>query len=353
MKRKMLLLVSLMALLIGLGETGLAQDLLSTVTPPPGVCNAKWGLGTSQNAWPGYVTIATDCDNLYLSFNLWLVNPPQPTFGNLHIWLGNDLLNLPLNSQGMPDASKFSSALNGKSINATGLTSYTWVIPFSELNLVDITKFYNTNLYIVTVAEVDMDGDPSTPYELAYAGSYQGQGGSGYWNYGIFQICCNYNAPSCNKTAFAKGGWVWTTDSKANPEGLPSLSLTKNRWGWAINLLPGMNTGTPFTFDIYAGAGLNNTSKGVLVGTLEVVWNGTNVSVKYTMLPGYKIEEIHIYVGDTPPTTTAPGQFGYVDSFDPSGANSVGPISFAVSDSNGDGIWLVAHAVVTVPCPKK
>ena len=145
MKRKMLLLAFLAALVFGLAETGLAQDLLNTVTPPLGVCNAKWGLGTSQNAWPGYVTISTDCNNLYLSFNLWPVNPPQPTFGALHIWLGNNLFNLPLNSQGMPDASQFCSALNGKCINATGLTSYTWVVPFSELNLVDITNFYNTN----------------------------------------------------------------------------------------------------------------------------------------------------------------------------------------------------------------
>lgn len=350
MRRNIWLFILFVALISGSTVIASGQDL-STVTPPPGTCNAKWGLGTSQNAWPGYITIATDCENLYISFNLWLVAPLQPTFGNLHIWVGNDLYNLPMDAQGMPAPNQFCSALGGKCISATGLTSYTWAVPLAELNLVDISKLYNTDLYIVTIAEVDMDGNPATPYEIAYGGNYVGQGGPQWWSYGVFQICCN-NLPGCNMTAFAKGGWVWTTDAKSNPEGLPSLMLTKNRWGWAINLETHTVPGTPATFPIYAGAGLNYTSKGKLVGTLEVAWDGANVSVRYLMLSGYMLEEIHIYAGDTPPTTTAPGQYGYVDSFEPSGASSVGPIGFAVSDSNGDGIWVVGHAVVKVPCKK-
>ena len=349
MKGKLFLISFLAVLMIGLANVAIAQDFLSTVTPPAGVCNGIWSLYTTQSYQAGYVTISTDCDNLTLSVNTWPWLTPQPTLGHICIWIGNDLLNLPMTSDGLPDASKFAQAANGKCIDATGLTTYTWVIPVSELTMVDVSNLYNKDLYIVTVADVDTDGNPLTPYERAYAGAYGQNGAGGYWNYSVFQMCCS--VPSCNSTAYAKGGWVWTTSPKSNPEGLPSLLLTQNRWGWAINLLPGMNT--PLTFNIYAGAGLNNTSKGVLVGTLNVVWSGTNVSVTYNMLPGYLIEEVHIYVGDTPPMTIAPGQYGYIDSFDPTGASSVGPISFAVSDSNGDGIWLVAHAVVKLPCKAK
>jgi len=145
------------------------------------------------------------------------------------------------------------------------------------------------------------------------------------------------------KTAFAKGGWVWTTDPGSNPEGLPSLRLTKNRWGWAINLLiPGSTT-----YPIWAGAGLNNTSNGTNVGTLTVTWNGNQVAVLYSMLPGYRLQEVHLYAGDARPTTTAPGQYGYQDSFDPLG---LGTYTFTVPlkyTNSTDGVWLIAHAVVS------
>jgi hypothetical protein len=347
-KRKLFLLISLGLLVAGIAGAARAQSTLSMVTPPDGLCNGKWGMYTAQMYQTGYVTISTDCENLTLSFVTWDWLTPQPTFGHICVWIGNDLSYLPM-TNGMPDAGKFTQTANGKCIDATGMTAYTWTIPVSALTMVDVSNLYNTDIYIVTVAEVDTDGDPLTPFELAYAGSYGQNGTGGYWNYGIFQMCCS--VPSCNETAFAKGNWVWTKQPKSNPDGLPSLMLTQNRWGWAINLLPGMTA--PMTYQIYAGAGLNNTSKGVLVGTLDVQWTGTNVTLKYNMLPGYMVEEVHIYAGDTPPMTIAPGQYGYVDSFAPVGTSSVGPVSFAVSDSNGDGIWLIAHAVVKMPCEGK
>ncbi len=128
--------------------------------------------------------------------------------------------------------------------------------------------------------------------------------------------------------------------ARANPEGLPSLGLSRNRWGWAINLTaPGTTT-----YPIYAGAGLNHTGAGQRVGTLTVSYTGSQVTATYAMAPGAKMTEAHLYAGDTKPTTIAPGQFGNTATFAmPATTHSV---TVDVADSNGDGVWLIAHAVV-------
>ena len=162
------------------------------------------------------------------------------------------------------------------------------------------------------------------------------------WDFSTYTTgCCDTPPPSDNcftQTAFAKGGWIFTTDKKSNPEGLPTLGLTKNRWGWAINIKATGNT----TYPIYAGAGLNTISKGKQVGTLSVSWDGTNVTVTYTMNGSFTLMGTHVYAGDNKPTTIAPGQYGNTMSFDPAATNYTG--TYSVSDSNGDGIWIIAHA---------
>lgn len=132
----------------------------------------------------------------------------------------------------------------------------------------------------------------------------------------------------------------WATDSRSNPERLPSLSLTKNRWGWAINV----NASGESVYPLWAGAGQNKTSNGVLVGALTVQWDESVATVSYDVADDVSMEEIHIYAGDTRPMTIAPGQYGHVAEFDPNVGNY--SASFNVSDSNGDGIWIVGHAVV-------
>ena len=86
-----------------------------------------------------------------------------------------------------------------------------------------------------------------------------------------------------------------------------------NRWGWTVKL-PGEGT---YIFDIYAGAGQCDLSKGTLVGTAEVNYSGGTVSVDYNINDGYEINEIHTYAGVDPvpsnpnnnKPTVAPGQY--------------------------------------------
>jgi len=300
-----------------------------------------WTLTAGQTHEVGNVYVTNDADNLYITLD---VTYPGATFGNLHVWVGNSLLNLPTNSQGIPVPGQFCQADGGKCFDATGETSFTFTFSFAELNIVDVSQVCGLDLYIVTHAEVnvDLDGDGQIEAQTAFGGDTAGAGPR-WWFYGSYAVCCGTGEPepvTC-ETAFAKGGWVWTTNRKSNPESLPSLDLTRNRWGWAINLT---STGHS-EYPIYAGAGLNKISNGTLVGTLDVDWDGALATVRYQMLPGYSMEEVHLYAADGAPLTIAPGQYGNLDSFDPAASSYTFTVELSDADAAG-GVWLVAHAAV-------
>lgn len=306
----------------------------------------SWNLTAGQTLDVGTVTVSNDAENIYVTFTLDDPDYPNACFGTLHLWVGNNLDNVPSNPQGTPVPGHFCSADGGACMDVTGMTTYTFSIPFSDLNIVDVNQACGLTLYVVSHAEVDLDcTDGDTGHETAFGGPNPGAGNR-WWFYGTYTVCCDFGnppVPFC-QTAFAKGGYVWTTDKKSNPEKLPSLNLTKNRWGWAIKL----TAAGASSYDIYAGAGLNNTSKGTLVGTLSVNWDGSSATVIYDLTGGHCLEEVHIYAGDSAPTTIAPGQYGYIASFDPNASSHTATLP--LSDASNDGVWLIAHGVVCNQC---
>ncbi|MGZ8200126.1 MAG: hypothetical protein ACXWUC_05015 [Methylosarcina sp.] len=269
-------------------------------------------LTKTTNNKVGTVTVANDATNLYVEFDL---TASGYKFDYLNAWAGTDTTN-----KGYP-----LTWPNG--VANVNSTEYTYVLPLSGLGIVDTTNSCPT-IYVAAFAALkDYPEDPegSSP-TLAFA-------------QGRYTLCCD-QPPQIGEceTAFAKGGYVFTTDSKSNPEGLSSLNLTKNRWGWAINV----NGNGTTTYQIWKGAGLNDTSKGELVGTLTVTVVNQNVTVTYNLSDDV-MNELHIYAGDFKPTTIAPGQYGFTKNFDPPVASFTK--TFSVTDTNGDGIWLIAHAV--------
>jgi hypothetical protein len=328
----------MLALLVGAGQGfGDADN---------GTCgDTTWNLTAGQTNVVGTVTVENDGDNIYVTYQLDDTAAPDACFGTLHVWVGNDLTNVPANPQGIPVPGQFCQADGGACFDASELRSHTFTIPWDQTGITDISEACDTTVYVVAHAEVDLDcTDENYDHETAFGGDQTGDGPR-WWFYAAYTVCCDFGnvvVPFC-ETAFAKGGYVWTTHRRSNPENLPSLNLTKNRWGWAINLTATGET----TYDIWAGAGLNHTSKGTLVGELTVIWDENGgVSLKYDMADGYCLEEVHVYVGDDAPATIAPGQFGHVKEFDPNAT------SYEYSTSlNDDGdIWIVAHAVVCNEC---
>lgn len=322
------------ALVVSLAVTGsgvaFAQQEPACTGPGPVV----WQLTAGQTINVGTVTVNNDATTLFVTYTLTY---PDAVFGTLHLWAGTDLTNLPKTGQGSPIPGQFPYHFD-----ASGLTTHTFQIPLNDLGIVDVTNSCLLPLYVVTHAEVELPDDDEDGHQTAFGGPIPG-GGPRWWFYGKYCLGCEFLLESVCTTAFAKGGYVFVTERKSNPENLPSLNLIKNRWGWAINVTA---TGTT-TYDIWAGAGLNKTSNGVLVGTLTVNWDGSNVTVTYNLNAPNVMEEIHIYAGDFKPTTVAPGQYGNLEYFDPKASTYSKTI--AVSDTNNDGIWVIAHAVSCYP----
>jgi len=131
------------------------------------------------------------------------------------------------------------------------------------------------------------------------------------------------------ETAYAKGGSAICF--------IPTFA----NWGWTN---PVTLAGSPYTWNLWAGAGQCNTSKGTLVGTVTVVRTaGGYITVTYNMASGYLLEETHVYAGcDQFPKvkvgkklvdTVAPGQY------------------YNASPVNCSTAYVIAHAVVGIPDP--
>lgn len=154
----------------------------------------------------------------------------------------------------------------------------------------------------------------------------------------------------------------------AKPDGNNAKLLdyfNANRWGWMANISlnpeDGLKEYWPLpqgdyaTWPIYAAAGRN--VGGYLIGYVNVkivrkttesdIGSKFDVDICFQdLLPGYLMEELHIYVGDQP-TSVAPGQFTKKMSFGPKTA-SPGCFTFTnvKAQAKCDNVWIIIHAVV-------
>ena len=115
---------------------------------------------------------------------------------------------------------------------------------------------------------------------------------------------------------------------------------TFSNWGWT-NYIPGR--GNTYTWNLWAGAGQCDTSKGTLVGTVRVVYGANGyVTVTYNVSSPYSIKETHVYAGTT--------KFPMVKI----GKKSVATVAPGLYYNKGPfsgPIYVIAHAVVGIPDP--
>ena len=102
-----------------------------------------------------------------------------------------------------------------------------------------------------------------------------------------------------------------------------------SRWGWSIQL-PDFGD---YEYDIYAGAGQCDISKGAMVGTVSISYDAGGIEVTYNILPGYTLDETHTYAGAA--------MFPMND-----GADTVAPGQYYIEDNLSGSIYVIAHAVV-------
>lgn len=293
-------------------------------------------LWAGQTIDAGDIIVSNDETNLYVTV---VSNGGFTGEENIKMWLGTDFSLL--NGAGLvrPPAGGFPY----KVTIPEGETTYTFTVVLNTIPLYEVSSCGDQAIHVVVHADViALHDDGTTSGETAWGGDTEGPGNAWWFYTDYVPTCCDITPPNPVEelgTAFAKGNYVFTTSKKANPENLPSLNLTKNRWGWSINL---METGS-FSYELWVGAGLNDVSKGTLVGDVNIDFDGSQATVTYSSFSGYTIEESHIYAGDLMPETLAPGQYGNTMYFDPYA--STYSVTLDVTDSNEDGVWFIVHAV--------
>ena len=333
------------------GDLNAVYSSVLEISDPCGL--EEFPLWAGQTIDAGKLVVYNDAENLFVT--IISTEGFQEVSENIKMWLGTDLTLIDGGGLNRPSAGKFPF----KATVGAGETTYTFKVALKDVPGYDASLCGDdaTPIYVVVHADVlakDKDGNISS--QTAWGGNVPGLG-KAWWFYAKYTpYCCDGNGEPeyLLETAFAYGTHVFVTKLEGkrlgsnNPDGLKYLNLSRNRWGWALNLKTG-DFGTK-ELNIWAGAGLNNTRAGTLVGTATIVYNSSGVSVTYNMDGDYLLDEIHVYASDFVPSTVAPGQYGFMEYFDPM-VSSFGPEFFAVSDSNGDGIWLILHAVVALPLP--
>ena len=150
----------------------------------------------------------------------------------------------------------------------------------------------------------------------------------------------------------------WTLNDyggNEDPAGLPNLDIKGNRWGWAVNIK------TPGIYDcqLWANAGQCDTIAGDHVGivTIEYIVNAkadNEVFISYQLFSPNVMDVVHTFVSDIkPPVNSSPfiGANNHNVDFDPPIPNYNNSIdgSYLVTDIDGDGIWILAHADLVDP----
>lgn len=153
---------------------------------------------------------------------------------------------------------------------------------------------------------------------------------------------CPYQAgPESNDGCPLPGGDTCETAFMEGDIPLNSLAQS-NRWGWAERFQTNID-GTSSTFDIWAGAGQNDTSKGVHVGTAEISVDDDDISLEIVLNAGVSLEELHINLSELAPTGNsvyAAGNYNLNDVVDP------GTLNYTWEDIEySDDFHIIIHAV--------
>ncbi|HRN76129.1 hypothetical protein [Ottowia sp.] len=325
-----------------------------------GCTTAQWGLYRNNKNAFGTVEVWNDAYKLYIKVTF---TDTTARFTKLVFWAGTTwdpdgvtgACRPQLNEQG---------GMWDYSTNASGSASHSYTIERTWTDVgVDADALCNLDpedqlpLHVVIYAENDKNQAGFGGEQTGSSTGCNKQGNGPWWYYGDYTICCGVipvaGSWSCGEGAYAFGTHILaavdlnpkTGRPKNNPDNLPSLGLENSSWGWAIEMIAPNHEAdlVEQSYPLYMGAGQLDRDKGAVVGSVHIVWDGTNVTVRYTVNQGYALGELHLYAGDAEPATTAPGQWGR--SFTPdAGSISYTFPTFALADTGSDGVWFIAKA---------
>lgn len=225
----------------------------------------------------GNVSVWNDTANLYVKYetqNGWMIN-------QTHLAVGTALTDIPQTNGKKPVAIPGQFAFSN-SFDPT-VTSYTYTIPLNSLG-----ASYNDNLYIAAHAVV---------VKQLLDGTYQQETGWGNGNKfgGAWGMYFNYTVQEPQAT----GGYTTYTDAGS-------------AWGNGNDF--GTGIADYFVFDdfltdktVVLGMGRNEINVGSVIADLDAETKTINVT--YSTIDPYFMNQVHVYVGVTVPTNSAPGSY--------------------------------------------
>lgn len=167
-------------------------------------------------------------------------------------------------------------------------------------------------------------------------------GGAGYLN--LFeasvlettQPCGTLPPPppaTCGGTAYG-----YATSAGDVDKTFVSLNIGKN-WGWVIQ------GPVPVSGNLYMGAGGNDISKALVVGTFTIAKVGNNLVLTYTTKAPWYISETHFYYSNSPPAKIAPGKFGNKHTLDAGKTSDTYTLPYDASKTT-----YIIHAAIGYQC---
>ena len=224
-------------------------------------------------------------------------------FRETHLWVGDDLADMPATSNGSPKIGNFP-------YGDSDLDTKGWAvqIPLASLGLTveQICLEDQALLFAAHAAVVKVVDGAEVQGETAWGEGPQINEGGSWAMYSGFTLTCNDgpDGPGGDcETAWAFGDYTF------------SRYLGTSRWGWFTSIA--VDGGKWHVFPIYAGAGQNDIGKGTLVGYLEIQYckyDSHGLIAVATMFPEYEMIEAHFQASHDKPTTAAPGQLNQNDS---------------------------------------
>jgi len=303
-------------------------------------------LYAGQTIEAGTVTmevVGTDLTIIYETTGGWEL---QET----HVWVGTDLADMPQTRKGSPKIGNFPY----QSGDITGDTSYSVSIPLLQLGFACPSA--DTAYFVAAHAAVQLNDGAGNIIQTETGWSdgdrYVQRGMWGTYSTITLTCDCGTTEPpvagKC-ETAFAYSGGTNAIDDDSTNSFLDIVDEDGgdfNRWGWSNGAI----SAGSYSWDIYAGAGQSDITKGTLVGTLTVDYDGSTATVWFDMTAGsdYYMDENHLYVGNeilprdvNDEYTVAPGQYPTIHD-ELKGATSD---NYTIEGLSGD-IYVVAHAAV-------
>lgn len=207
-----------------------------------------------------------------------------------------------------------------------------WSFPYSQWHSAG-TQLYTFNINLDDLDDCFVVVAYSNALNVSTGEEFIVWGKSNLKTWGYYFEYCKQECgePEC-ETAYAYGDDLATCF-------LDIPGINSNNWGWSNGPISDPSS---YSWDIYAGAGQCDITKGTLVGTLDVDYSAGTVIVTYNIDPDFTLDETHLFVGENGEMlprkkgeyTTAPGQFPYS-----------GQSSYTIDGLSGD-IYVVAHSVV-------